>query len=134
MQFTFKILLISVFITATHQASFNARHSELEKPVDTVNDRHINPSSRKIIRRSREILRNPRKNDFFKSRRTAIPAMFFVRSREDFADQISNDVGSISQFLTSRRRNGRVLRVAFNKPTRNGLDFTKFLKTGKYSR
>ena len=127
----FSFLLISVFVTATNQASLNARHSELEKRVDIVHDQIINRTSRKIIRNTREILRKPKQKAVsFNSRRTAIPAMFFVRSREDFADRISNDVGSISQFLTSRRRNRRV----FYEPMRNGLDFTKFLKAGEYSR
>ena len=141
MKFTFQTVLISVLITATHQASLKSntlksKTTEVDATVTISHDLVVsmmnkrNQNSRKVSNFSRKT-----RNASFQSVRTAIPAMFFVRSRDQFADQISNDVDSVHNFLSSRRnrqrrRSGR--KSAFSRLNRNNLDFTKFLQTGKF--
>ena len=146
MKVTFQILLISLFITVTHQASLksNTLKSKTKEVEETVtfshdlvvsmmNNRNRSQNSRKISSFSRKTT-----NDSFQSARIAIPAMFFVRSRGQFADQISNDVDSVHNFLSSRRNRQRTKQIdrksAFSRLNRNNLDFIKFLQNGEFSR
>ena len=120
MKLIFKTLLISILIAATTQASVKKNVDEIEKQIEM---------SIETVQKS---LERTRRNASF--RHTAVPAIFFGRSRDQLADQISNDVSSVHNFLSSRRHNGRDSRRVFNRLARrnNNLDFSKFLKTGKF--
>ena len=119
MKFIFQTLLISILIAATHQASLKRNFYEIEEQEVEMSIETVQKS-----------LRKPRNAS---SRQTAVPAIFFGRSRDQLADQISNDVSSVHNFLSSRRQNGRDSRRVFNRMARrNHLDFSKFLQTGKF--